>query len=679
MIDRLCMKYRCEVPKLHATSSVDAIWWPTSRRYGLYAAVLGLGALLHLSALATLPPGLHSDEAFHMLRALDIVNGVDLPRYITGNQGNEPLMAYLTAGAIAIVGPVAWASRLVSAFASLIALAATLRLGREMAPGRSLGLAAGLIWCTLGWALTVGRLGTQPMLSVAAAAASMAGLWAGLRGGRLSSFAWGGLALGLGLDSYVAFRLFPLVPLVTWAACWWMAPRDRRRTLVRGGLVFVGVAALAYAPVASFFVQHPEWFFNRFNQVTDSTIQTAGAASNIWEGLWRSVGGLFWAGDVMVRHNIPGRPALDPGQIALFLVGVVVVVKRWRSAEAASLLSWLVVGILPGALTDSAPHFLRMATITPALAVLMAYGVTVLLRVDWPALPWRRLSLAAAWLASSAWTVWLVFTQWAVSYESNYLFDQPPRWIAEQLRQAPIGTRGYLSPIPKENYTIEYLLGPERYADLASFNGRECTVLPEQTGSLPALIAIYPQEDTVTPAAITTAYPDATVTAENVWIGTAQARVYRLPADAANQLQPRQALARTFGGSLQLLGWEADTFETTPGTTLRFNTYWQLSAPTDAAWVMFAHVRGVPKPDGNVVYAQRDSEPCDESYATWQWRVGELVIERTHIDLPGDVPPGAYTLHIGWYDRDTQARLSITDASGATLGDDLALTTIVVR
>ena len=94
---------------------------------------------------------------------------------------------------------------------------------------------------------------------------------------------------------------------------------------------------------------------------------------------------------------------------------------------------------------------------------------------------------------------------------------------------------------------------------------------------------------------------------------------------------------------------------------------------------MFAHLRGEPKPDGNVVYAQRDSEPCDESYPTWQWRTGERIIERTHIDLPGDLAPGTYTLTIGWYDRDTQARLSVSDASGVRTGDDLALATIVVR
>ncbi len=671
--------YRGAVRKLHATANRGIEGSRPPRHYVLLVAVLVLGAYLHLSALTTLPPGLHTDEAFHMLRALDIVNGVDLPRYITGNQGNEPLMAYLSAIIIAMVGPVPWASRLVSAFASLIALAATIRVGREMAPGRSSGLAAGLIWCTLGWALTVGRLGTQPMLSVAAAAATMAGLWAGLRSGRLAPFAWGGLALGLGLDSYVAFRVFPLVPLVTWVAFWWTAPPERRRALLRGGLTFVGVTAIAYAPVASFFIQHPEWFFNRFTQVTDSTIRSSSGVATFWDGLIRSIGGIFWAGDAMVRHNIPGRPALDPGQAALFILGIVLMLRRWRSAEAASLLAWLVVGILPGALTDSAPHFLRMAMLTPALAVLMAYGVTSLLRVDWPALPWRRLALVVGWVASSAWTVWLVYAQWTTNYEANYLFDQPPRWIAEQLRQAPIGTRSYLSPIPRENYTIEYLLGPERYADLASFNGRECTVLPARTGSLPALFAIYPREDTVTPGALMAAYPDARVTAENVWIGTAQARLYRLPSDAVSQLEPRQSLQRTFGDSLQLLGWEADTLEGKPGETLRFNTHWQLSAPTDAAWVMFAHVRGAPKPDGNVVYAQRDSEPCDGSYPTWQWRVGERVIERTHIDLPADLQAGTYTLYIGWYDRDTQARLPVSDGSGASSGDDLALGTVIVR
>lgn len=641
-------------------------------KYWFSVATLALGAVLHLAALDTIPAGLHTDEAFHLLRAQDILSGADLPRYITGNQGNEPLFAYLAAGVIAIIGPVPWAGRLVSAFASLVALAATIRIGRELAPGRWVGVAAGLAWGTLSMALTVGRLGTQPMLSVMAAALALAGLTAGLRSGRWQDYALGGLGLGFGLDAYVAFRLFPLVPLVFGAHALGMARREERQVILRGALVYVGVAALVYAPVASFFLQYPEWFFNRFGQVTGSTLGTTGGLGALVDGAAKTLGGLFWSGDLNVRHNLPGRPVLDLAQIGVFGIGLVALARRWRSPAAVGLLAWLVVGLTPGVLTDSAPHFLRIATAGPALALIMAYGAEAVSRFR----PWGVGGLAVAWLGSSTVTVWLVFTQWTAGYEANYLFDQPSRWIAERLRTAPTGTRLYLSPIPRENYTIEYLLGPERYADLASFNGRECTVLPENTTDAPPLVAIISGEDPLTPQTLREAFPGTRVAAENVWIGTAQATVYQLPAAATGAIVPQHPLHDRFGPGLELLGWDGVDLALTPGGKLQFNTHWHVTTETDATWVTFAHLRGVPRADGNVVYAQRDSEPCDESYPTPYWRVGERVIERTHIDLPPDLPAGEYALYIGWYDRTTLARLPVLDPSGETIGDEILLTLV---
>lgn len=648
--------------------------------YWLWVGTLALGAGLHLAGLTRIPPGLHSDEAFHMLRALDILHGVDFPRYITGNQGNEPLMAYLAAGVIAITGPVPWASRLVSAFASLIALAATVRIGREVAPGRWVALVAGLTWCTLSWALTVGRLGTQPMLSVMAAAVAMAGLLSGLRSLRWQDFALLGLGLGLGLDAYVAFRLFPAVALVTWAAAWLAASAERRRGLERGGLVAVIVAAVVYAPVASFFLQYPAWFFNRFNQVTDTTLGSPSLAGSLLDGTWRSIGGLFWSGDVNVRHNLPGRPGLDPAQIVLFIVGLIAVFRTRSWPAVALLLTWFLAAVAPGAVTDSAPHFLRMATITPALAVTIGLGADAIAGWSRRHAPWAWVGLALAWLASSIVSTWLVFTQWTASYEANYLFDQPSRWVAEQLRAAPIGTRLYLSPIPRENYTIEYILGPERYAELASYNGRECTILPEQTDARPPLIAVYTGEDRVTPQALAAAYPQMNTVAENVWTGTAQATVYQLPALTSAQHTIEYPLHYRFGDELEFLGWEAvDGLGAQAGDVFHLNTNWHLTATTTAAWVNYVHVRGQPKSDGNVVYAQRDSEPCDESFATWQWRPGERIVERTHVELPPDLPPGDYELFMGWYDRQTLTRLSVFDGNGLPIGDEIRLATITIR
>jgi len=110
-------------------------------------------------------------------------------------------------------------------------------------------------------------------------------------------------------------------------------------------------------------------------------------------------------------------------------------------------------------------------------------------------------------------------------------------------------------------------------------------------------------------------------------------------------IAPEHPLHERVGSGLELLGWDGVDLALTPGGVLRFNTHWRVTTTTDATWVTFAHLRGVPRADGSVVYAQRDSEPCDESYPTPRWRVGERVIERTHIDLPLDLPAGEYALY----------------------------------
>jgi len=149
----------------------------------LSTAVLLLAAVFRLWQIATLPPGLNSDEAFHLLNAHLIATGQAFPIYITGNNGNEPLFAYLSAINLLILGPVTWAGRLASAWGGLLSVAATIRLGNEMFPRRNVGWLAGAALATLFWNIDFSRLGIQPILAATAAAATMAALWRGARTG----------------------------------------------------------------------------------------------------------------------------------------------------------------------------------------------------------------------------------------------------------------------------------------------------------------------------------------------------------------------------------------------------------------------------------------------------------------------------------------------------------------
>src|SRR5258708_6084631 len=212
---------------------------PARRRASTFAfsvAVLLLAAGLRLWRIADLPPGLHHDEAFHLLQAQQIANGEALPVYITGNQGNEPLFAYMAAVAIRVLGPVSWAGRLVAAGFGILAVALTIRAGNEMFPGRAVGAAAGLLLAGWYWPVAMSRWGSQPILSAAASAGAVAFLWHGMRTGRWWAYGVAGLCLAAGLWAYAVFRLFPVV-LVIAVLAGWLGPPSDRPPLPRGAPV----------------------------------------------------------------------------------------------------------------------------------------------------------------------------------------------------------------------------------------------------------------------------------------------------------------------------------------------------------------------------------------------------------------------------------------------------------
>jgi hypothetical protein len=96
---------------------------------------------------------------------------------------------------------------------------------------------------------------------------------------------------------------------------------------------------------------------------------------------------------------------------------------------------------------------------------------------------------------------------------------------------------------------------------------------------------------------------------------------------------------------------------------------WQIVQKTPTPDKNFIHLLGAPKADGSIVYAQRDSQPCDDTVATTGWTAG---------DLPADLPPGSYTLQTGWYDSVSGARAPITDDEGPHANDAVQLPPLIV-
>jgi 4-amino-4-deoxy-L-arabinose transferase-like glycosyltransferase len=385
----------------------------------LLLLILVVAFALRLPAPGLPPPGLYHDEAYYGIDAAGVLGG-DVHLYFPANNGREPLFIYLAAGFIAVLGHTPAALRLASAFVGTATVTAVFAAGRGLFDRRTALVAAALV-AVAPWPVILGRVGLRAgmlplVLALAIAATARA---RGRHAGRWGVL--GGALAGLTLYTYVAARLLPVLA-VAWAL-WRRAthrPLDRRSA--RRWLLAVAVVV---APLLLVFARAPGETLGRVGQV--AVIGPGAAADGQWSALARNaVGtlGMFVVrGDFIPRHDIPDRPMLGAAAGLLWLIGLVVALRRIlgrrsggtavrgdavvredgadrghgaasedgavrvdgapgghpRPRDAAALLvAWLVVTSLPTLLAENAPHFLRAVGVLPAVMLLAGLGGTAL-------------------------------------------------------------------------------------------------------------------------------------------------------------------------------------------------------------------------------------------------------------------------------------------------------------
>jgi hypothetical protein len=633
--------------------------------------VLLLAAVFRLWQIAEIPPGLNADEAFHLLTAQQIDRGGYFPAYVTGNDGNEPLFAYSAALTLLLLGPVTWAGRLAAAWVGLIGVAATIRAGREMFPRQPVGWLAGAALATLFWNVDFSRFGSQPIFAATAAAACVAALFRGARTGSRWAYVLAGVSLGLGLDSYVAFRLFPIVVVAAITALLLSADPPRRRAILTGAGVTAASTVLVYSPLIIFFIQNPDWFFHRFSQTTAGTLTSSSAETDLVANGLKTLGGLVVTGDQNWRHNIGGRPALDAAQAAFALAGAASLTNRRRWALGATLLVWLLIGLAPSVVTVEAPHFGRTTMVTPAIALLIGLGV-------WSVWQWTRrwriahIVVIGACLASVALTAWSYFSLWANDYNLFQAFSMEQVSGTRALLRAPPGARRIAPDMPIARFTFQYLLGTEAFSSVQTYDSTHCLVLLD-TSTQPATYAlITPREFPLLPD-LQRAYPAGLWTISDTFAGQPASGLFLAP--AGTPAVPPVSLGRSadFGGQVRLQGYQLSDQTLQPGATLTLTILWQVEQPTPTSLKRFTHLLGAPKADGSTVYAQNDSQPCDGSYPTTTWEAGDQLVTTETLAVPPDLAAGSYTLQTGWYDPDSGARLPISADAGPHKDDAVQL------
>jgi 4-amino-4-deoxy-L-arabinose transferase-like glycosyltransferase len=602
------------------------------------------------------------------------------PIFFEGNYGREPLHIYLMALSIWLFGPTTFAVRLVPALAGVLAVFTTYLAAREMVnsqwsmvngqrplriphsafriPHSAIPLFAAFFMAILLPAIHFSRFGLRMMPFVVVETLVVYFFWRGVNrageqgsggagesgraGGRENrqwvSFVLAGLFLGLGVYVYAAGRVLPLL-FALFVPLWFWRDKGARRLWPQVA-VMAGVSFLTALPLLIYFARYPYFFSFRMSYV-------ANKGKGVVEGrpflTWlfnvgRVIGGLFWQGETHLRHNLPGRPFLDPIQAILFLAGLAHILRQKFNPRALFLLLWLIVMLLPSILSGDAPHFGRMSGALPAIAIILALGTTKLAQLLSHKLAIHNSQFT---IHNSQFIILLLLTASLFFSFRDYFIryaNHPqlaadfylPDWELGQYAAAqPPDAALYFTPTQEEMATIYFALAdPTR---LRSYSGGQGLVPLGDEGKT-AVFLLHPSA-TQALAELQAAFPDGYV---------AETRpnflAFHVPATAPRLLVENET-AVSFADAILLLGWGLSQDADTLAVTLA----WQAQTPLTADYTAFVHLLD----EAGELVAQLDRPPA--GYPTSDWRVGELIQDSYRVPLPPDLPPGRYTVQTGFY------------------------------
>ncbi len=646
------------------------------------AAILCLAACLRVYRLDELPPGLHYDEAFNAQMATRVLTGVERPIFFRENLTEEPMAIYTAAIFFGWFGESAWTLRLASAFAGIVGVATLYALARAMFASRRVAALAALVLALLYWHINFSRLGMELIFAPLMMTLCVLFLWKTVAS-RQSSVAshlspflslvthhlspvLAGIFLAATQYTYKAAIIFPAF-VAAWIGAEIFADKSFLARHRRGLWIGAGAAFLAFLPLGLYFVTHPGEFLER---PTSISIASAGFAA-LGENTLKIVGMFFWRGDANPRSNLPERPALDAFLALGFIIGLLACLAQWRRREARALLLWFGVMLLPSALTDYAPHFGRSIGATPAVALIVAFGIKEIIekaeskkqKAIW-LLPTVYGLLISGFAFTAYSTARDYFAVWGARAGLFDSFDAGILRVGQQLAAQPPDERIYFSPLTDEHYTMRFGL---RGRAATGFDSRRALVLAPPGER--ATYGIITRDDPRALARLQKIYP-AGARGETLSDFNAQPYAAIFRTTEPPQIAPHYRADARLDDAIELLGYDLAR----DGAQIALTIYWRSLNETRSDYTAFAHLLGAINPaTGSPVWAQDDHKPGGGTYTTPRWRAGEIVIDEYRLTLPRDLPRGAYEIEMGLYVLETGARARVTDTRGARMENDRVL------
>ena len=379
--------------------------------FWLVLVIVILAGFFRLYKIDSIPPGLYPDEAMNGSNALQALETDNFKAFYPENNGREGMFINLQAISVSVFGNHAWALRIVSAFAGILTVLGLYFLTKELF-ARQIGLIASFLLAVSFWHVNFSRIGFRAIMAPLFLVWMLYFLWRGMSTTHKLPYILSGIMLGLGFQTYISFRIMPLVLLLVVCAYLDFIKKDfakikpdsyrlLKNKLFKGLLAMVIAATIVLMPLLAYFASHPEDILGRTSQI--SIFSTTNPIKVLVVNTFQTLAMFNFAGDNNWRHNISGVPQLVWPIGIFFVIGLFFSIykmikmrriphemeirsepSRSRTGRAHGhfstahtlLLSTFIVGLLPVVISsEGLPHALRAIIVVPIVYIFAAQGM----------------------------------------------------------------------------------------------------------------------------------------------------------------------------------------------------------------------------------------------------------------------------------------------------------------
>ncbi len=371
-----------------------------------FLSVTLIAAFFRFYHLADHPLGLFFDPAINGLDAIRLMQRGGPVIFFPTNGGREAVLIYLLIPFLWLFGTNPFSFRLQLAIISLLTVVFLFGFLRDKRlvignwrlvstpitnyqlplPNLYLATLASLILAVSYWHISISRLDQRPLTVPLLSVPVFWFFFKGWTSGQRHWFILSGLVVGLGLHTYSAARLLPVILLLTFLPELLLTlrsshiphPTSHIPHHLSGLALFIATALLVAAPMLWYFVTHPAQFTARAASVMvwNYLNPPADILAELGRNTLRVLGFFCCIGSPNAIFGLPGYfGGLSPVLTPFLFIGLILALKNWRNLFFRLVALWWLIGILPSIIAIEAPHPLRMIVAVVPTAILVAFGL----------------------------------------------------------------------------------------------------------------------------------------------------------------------------------------------------------------------------------------------------------------------------------------------------------------